>query len=168
MKMTPLQFLPMPIIAAIFAFLLMVASSQFSFLPWVAFITWGAYFLTGINTKSAIREALGFTLGISVGAAVVLLTGQLMPYLGSYTLPVVVALAGFTIVLLELIPWIDMAPMWFFGAAVFFAVGATPDLPTMASVWIPGMIGLLIGVIIAQLRGMVLKAEGLPDPLKKE
>lgn len=164
MKFT--QFLPIPIVVFFMAFLWMVIAKNFNLLAWVAFLTWGAYFMSGITTKSAIREGIGFTLGIIFGAVIILLTTYLAPALGDYALPVVVGLAGFTIVLLELVPWVDMAPSYFIGAAAFFGAGGSPDVATFMAVFVPGMLGLAIGYVTAYLRGVVLKMEGVKDPLK--
>lgn len=161
------QFLPIPIIVAIFAFGWMVASAKLNLLGWVAFVTWGGYFLTGVTTKSAIRELIAYTLGLLAGIAIVLAGVSLLPSLGGYAFPIVVAVAAFIIVMLELVPWFDMAPMYFLGAAVFFAAGAKPDVATFTATWIPGVIGLLLGIAVVYLRGQVCKMEGVQDPLKK-
>lgn len=151
------KFLPVPIIVAILAFIWMAVSAKFALLGWVAFLTWGAYFLAGVSTKSAIREAISYTLGIILGAVIVLVGTNLVPALGFFAFPVVVAVAAFVIVYLELVPWFDMAPGYFIGAAAFFAAGAKPDLTTSLSVFIPGILGLGLGVLTGYLRGMVLK-----------
>lgn len=161
------KFLPIPIIVAVLAFLWMVVAAQFNLLAWVAFITWGGYFLAGISSRSIVREAISFTLGIVFGWLIVLIGTSLTPSLGTYAFPVAVGLAGFTIVLLEIVPWFDMAPGYFFGAAAFFAAGATPDLITFTKVWIPGMLGLALGVLTGYLRGMVFRAQGEKDPLSR-
>ncbi|MFH0937396.1 MAG: DUF1097 domain-containing protein, partial [Candidatus Daviesbacteria bacterium] len=146
----------------------MVVSAQFSLLAWVAFITWGAYFLSGITSQSAIREAISFTAGIIAGAIIILANAILTPTLGANSLPVVVGVAGFIIILLELVPWFNMAPGYFLGAAAFFAAGAKPDLATLSAVWIPGMLGLGLGILTAYLRALVFKFEGVVDPLKNK
>lgn len=142
-------------------------SAKLNLLGWVAFVTWGGYFLTGVTTKSAIREFIAYTLGILAGAMIVILAMNVGTPFGGYTLPVIVGAVAFLIVLLELVPWFDMAPMYFLGAAVFFAAGAKPDGVTIMATWIPGIIGLALGVVLAYLRGQVFKLEGLKDPLKK-
>ena len=161
------KFLPVPIIVGILAFLWMVISSQFHLLAWVAFITWGGYFLSGINSKGAVREAISFSLGVIFGIAIVLLGTYLTPGLGMYAFPVAVGLAGFAIVYLELVPWFDMAPGYFFGAAAFFAAGAKPDTATFIAIWIPAMLGLGFGILTGYLRSVVFKIEHETDPLKK-
>lgn len=154
------QFLPVPIIVAILALIWMIAAAKFSLLGWVAFLTWGAYFLSGVGTKSAIREAISYTLGIILGAVIVLAGTYLTPALGFYAFPLVVAVAAFIIVYLELVPWFDMAPGYFIGAAAFFAAGAKVDATTVLSVLIPGLLGLGLGILTGYLRGMVLKEKG--------
>lgn len=151
------KFLPVPIIVAILAFIWMVIAAKFNLLGWVAFLTWGAYFLSGIGTKSAIRETISFTLGIILGVIIVIIGTALMSSLGTYAFPIVVAVAAFVIVYLELVPWFDMAPGYFIGAAAFFAAGAKPDVATSMAVFIPGMLGLALGVLTGYLRGKVLK-----------
>lgn len=165
--MKTVQFLPIPIMVGILAFVWMVVAAQFNLLPWVAFITWGAYFLAGINSRSALREAISFTLGIIFGWAIVLVGTALTPSLGTYAFPAAVGLAGFTIVLLELAPWFDMAPGYFLGAAAFFAAGAKPDVATFIAVFIPGLLGLGLGILTGWLRGWVFSAQGKSDPLQK-
>lgn len=161
------KFLPVPVIVGVAAFLFMVISAQLSLLAWVAFITWGGFFLSGISTKSAIRETIAFSLGVLLGVVIVLLGTNLTPLLGAYAFPVVVGLAAFVIVLLELVPWFDMAPMYFFGAAAFFAAGGKTDLSTLTSLWVSGMVGLLLGIVVGYLRGQVFRLERVKDPLKK-
>lgn len=166
MNISLMKFLPLPLGVGVLAAIWMMLANQFQLLPWVAFLTWGAYFLSGITTKSAVREAIGFTVGIVFGAAIVLMATALTPTLGTLAFPVVVGIAGFLIVLLELVPWFDMAPSYFIGAAAFFAAGAKPELTTMISVFVPGMLGLAFGLVSAQVRGSVLKSAGVKDPLK--
>lgn len=155
------QFLPVPIVVAILAFIWMVAAAKFSLLGWVAFLTWGAYFLSGIGTKSAIREAISFTLGIILGVVIVIVGTSLMSSFGSYTFPLVVAVAAFVIVYMELVPWFDMAPGYFIGAAAFFAAGSKPDIATSMAVFIPGILGLGLGVLTGYLRGKLLKLDSV-------
>lgn len=165
MKLT--KFLPVPLMVAAFAFIWMALAAKLSLLSWVAFITWGGYFLAGISSKSAIREAVSFTLGIALGAAIVLIGAVLSVSLGGYTFPIIVALAAFAIVLLELAPWFDMAPGYFLGAAAFFGAGGKPDTATMLAVWIPGILGLVLGILSGYFRGVIFSAERMKDPLRK-
>ena len=125
-----LKFLPIPIVVAILAFIWMYVSSQFKLLSWVAFITWAGYFLAGMDVKGALRLSISFFLGVLFAMLIVLLGTSLVPSLGTYAFPLVVAVAAFIIVLLELVPWFDLAPGYFLGAAAFFAAGATNDLAT--------------------------------------
>lgn len=162
-----MKFLPVPIMVGVLAGLWMVLAGQFNLLAWVAFITWGAYFLAGISSRSAIREAISFIAGIVFGMVIVLLGTYLTPSLGTLAFPVAVALAGFTIVLLELVPWFDMAPGYFLGAAAFFAAGAKADSATFLAVLIPGLLGLALGVLTGYLRGMIFSYEGEKDPMSK-
>lgn len=159
------KFLPIPILIGIFAFIWMVAAARLNVLAWVGFITWGAYFLTSVNTRGALREAISFTVGIIFGALIVVVATNYLSPLGSFAFPVAVGIAGFVIVLLEMVPWFDMAPGYFLGAAAFFAAGAKPDVATFSAVWIPGMLGLGLGIITAYLRGGIFKMEGEKDPL---
>lgn len=162
--MNVVRFLPVPFIVAVLAFLWMVVSAQFGLLAWVAFLTWGGYFLSGLGSKNAAREAISFTAGAIFGAAIVLLATNITEIFGSFAFPVAVALAAFAIVLLELVPWFNMAPGYFIGAAAFFAAGAKPDLATLTAVVIPGMLGLVLGIVTGNLRAMVFKLEGKSDP----
>lgn len=166
-KLNIVKFLPVPIAVGILAFLWMVISSQFNLLAWVAFITWGAYFLSGINTRGAVREGISFTLGIVFGILIVLVGTFLTPMAGMYAFPIAVALAGFIIVYLELVPWFDMAPGYFLGTAAFFAAGAKPEAATFLAVLIPGVLGLGLGILTGYLRSVIFKMEGTTDPLKK-
>lgn len=163
------KFLPVPLVVAALAFVWMYLAAQFNLLGWVAFITWGAYFLSGVSTKSAVREAIAFTAGLVFAWVIVLLGTALVAVVGlTFAFPLAVFMAAFVIVLLELVPWFDMAPAYFLGAAAFFAAGGgtNPDnLAVLISVWIPGILGLVFGVLSAYLRGSILKAEGVKDPL---
>lgn len=165
-NLTITKFLPAPLIVAVLAFIWMIVSANFSLLGWVAFLTWGAYFLSGVSTKTAIKEAISFTLGILAGVVIVLLGTYLTPVLGSYAFPLVVAVAGFIIVYLELVPWFDMAPGYFIGAAAFFAAGSKPDLATSTAVFVPGMLGLGLGILTGYLRGIALNMTGATSTAK--
>lgn len=151
------------------AFLWMVFSSQYNILGWVAFITWGGYFLAGISSRSVIREGISFILGLVAGAAIIIAGTALTPALGTFAFPVAVAIAAFIIVYLELVPWFDMAPGYFFGAAAFFAAGGgvKPSEEVFMLVAIPGLLGLALGVLTGYLRGLIFRAEGEKDPLAK-
>ena len=162
------NFLPVPIIVAVLALLYMILSANQNLLAWVGFITWGAYFLTSINTRGAIREGISFTLGIVFGAVIVMLATALAPTLGTFAVPVAVAVAAFVIVYLEMVPWFDMAPGYFLGAAAFFAAGAKPDSATFMAIFIPGIIGLALGMITAFLRRKVFAMQGKKDPMLKK
>ncbi len=157
--MSATKFLPVPVMVAVLALVWMVVAAKFTLLSWVAFLTWGAYFLSGVGTKSAVREAISYTLGIVFGAAIVLVGTSLTPALGFYAFPITVAVAAFIIVYLELVPWFDMAPGYFIGAAAFFAAGAKPDVATAISVLVPGLLGLGLGILTGYLRGILLKGK---------
>lgn len=162
------KFLPVALIVAALAFIWMFVSARLELLPWVAFITWAGYFLSGMDIKGGIHLVISFTLGVIFGMAIVAVGTQLGPSLGEWAFPVVVAVAAFMILLLELVPWFDLAPGYFLGAAAFFAAGATADWATFRVVMIPGLLGLALGFVTAYLRGVVFKLEGVEDPLKKE
>ena len=165
MKFT--KFLPVALIVAALAFLWMFISAEFEILPWVAFITWGGYFLTGANVRGGAHLVISFTLGVVFGMGIVLLGTELFPALGQWAFPAVVALAAFIILSLELVPWFDLAPGYFLGAAAFFAAGATADLDTFVAVMVPGILGLILGFVTAYLRKTVFKLEGVKDPMDK-
>lgn len=160
------QFLPVPIVVGILALLWMVFAAQFNLLAWVAFITWGGYFLSGVNSRGALREAISFNLGIVFGLAIVLVGTMLTSSLGIFAFPVAVGIAGFIIVFLELVPWFDLAPGYFLGAAAFFAAGAKPDFATLIAVFVPGLLGLGLGILTGYLRGMIFSFQGKTDPLQ--
>lgn len=168
------KFLPVPLMVAVAAFVFMWLTTRTPLLAlsWVAFITWGGYFLSGISTKSAVEEAISVTLGIGLGALIVTVATPVSSVLGeTFTFPVIVAVAAFFIVLLELVPWFDMAPGYFLGAAALFAaLGIKPTatlLDNSIAVWVPAMAGLLLGVLTGYLRGVIFGLEKVRDPKKK-
>ncbi|KKR80720.1 MAG: Glutathione-regulated potassium-efflux system protein [Candidatus Daviesbacteria bacterium GW2011_GWC1_40_9] len=161
------KFFPIPLLVAVIAFVYMWAAAQFNLIGWIAFITWGGYFLSGVSSKSAVREAISVSLGIILGAVIVLLATALSSSLGTLAVPIIVAVAAFVIVFLELVPWFDMAPGYFLGAAVFFGAGAKPDMATITAAWIPAVVGIVLGVLTGYMRGLILSAQGAQDTLKK-
>jgi len=161
------KFLPVPILVSILAFVYMIIAGQFELIAWVAFITWAGYFLAGMDLKAAIRLAISFTLGILGGMAVVWLGTNVTSSWGTYAFPAAVAPVAFVIILLELVPWFDLAPGYFLGCAAFFAAGATNDIATFKAVLIPALIGVVLGLATDFLRGAVFNMQGIEDPLKK-
>lgn len=163
-----LKFLPVPIVVAVLAFIWMYVSAQLKLLAWVAFITWAGYFLAGMDVRGALRLGISFFLGVLFAMLIVFLGTSLVPSLGIYAFPVVVAIAAFLIVLLEMVPWFDLAPGYFLGAAAFFAAGATNNLTTFLAVIMPALLGIGLGMITGFLRGSIFKLEHVKDPLKEE
>ncbi|MBI5448218.1 MAG: DUF1097 domain-containing protein [Gammaproteobacteria bacterium] len=158
------HFLEIPLVIAILSFAWMEVAARFNLHPWVGFVTWGAYFLTGCSLKSAGREALGFTLGLFFGLIIHFLAFKLQPMLGDHAAPLVVGIAAFIIVSLELAPWFDMAPSYFLGAGVYFAAGGEPQkIPLL---FVAGMVGLAFGILSALHRGHVFKRHDQKDPIQ--
>jgi hypothetical protein len=125
--------------------------------------------MAGAKYSRLHKEIIGLTGGV-VFAAVLL---YLLPFFGkifgaSWSLPVLVFLAVFLIVLLELTDWFELAPAYFFGFAGYFALlfgGSAPAQMTsgnLFSYWYLLMLGLGLGVLTQFFRNAIFDILKVP------
>lgn len=166
-QVTVKNFTPVCLMVALIASLWMIISAKFGIIAWVPFISWALYFIAGSKLSRLPKEAIALTGGIIIGYIVLLLIPKFIGIFGgTFGVPVIVFIAAFVIVMLELTDWFELAPAYFFSFATYFAAffgtsGATP-FSMIWPVWLPLMIGLLLGVITAELRKRILLAQGVP------
>lgn len=152
------KWVPIALGVGILAAAYVIVARQFNLILWAAFISWPLYFLAGATIRKLDKEVIGLSGGLLAGWGLV----QLIPFFSGifgdfWTLPVLVLLACFVIVFLEIVPEFDMAPAYFLSFASFFAAmglinpvtgqlyGAGFD--TVIKLWIPLMVGLVFAYV---------------------
>lgn len=173
--MTFTKFLPVALMIALVAAAWVLFGSYFSLVLWVPFISWAMYFVYEPVSQKARRitkEIIGLTGGIACGY----LTLVIMPFFikvfgAALGLPITVFLVAFTIVILELTNWFELAPAYFFAYAGYFAYVfggfAVSKENALVPFWLLIMLGLAIGYLTAWLRRKILEKEGLYGPSQK-
>lgn len=152
------KFMPVPVITGLLAFLYILLVQRISVSPWPGFITWAGYLLLKpYKSDNILRKAIGFTLGIFIGVLISIGEIYFYPVFGSYALALSVALATFIIISLEVIPYFDLAPSYFLGAAVFFAAGEQINSNGLFNIWIPGILGIIFGIITVYFRSKFIE-----------
>ncbi len=166
-EVTVKNFTPVCLMVAFIASLWMIISAKTGIIAWVPFISWALYFIAGSRISRLGKEVIALTGGVVIGYIVLLLIPKFIVLFGStFGVPVIVFIAAFIIVILELTNWFELAPAYFFGFATyfaaFFAAPAATPIMMLWPVWFPLMIGLLLGVITAELRKRILLVQGVP------
>lgn len=171
--MTFKKFIPVSLmIAAVAAIYILVAPYLKISSLWVPFISWPLYFIAGAKPSRLHKEIFGLAGGTILGFLTILVSGALTPILGgTFALPATVFVVAFTIVMLELTDWFELAPAYFFAFAGYFAYvfggfgGIMSTSTDYAMAMIPFtillLLGLGLGYITALLRKKILEKEGL-------
>ncbi len=163
--MKALKFAPVPIMVGVLAFVFILLVQAIHVDAWPGFITWAGYLLAKPNgLPNALRKGIAFTLGILIGMLIVISATYLDSSFGSYALAFSVACAAFVILLLELVPFFDMAPAYFLGAATFFAAGAKITGDDFLKIWVPGLLGIIFGLVTAYLRTKLIDETSQKNP----
>lgn len=163
------KFIPVAVMVGVLGALYVMVGARLNFILWVPFISWALFFMAGAKYGRLHKEIIGLTGGLFF--AVVLL--YLLPFFGNifgatWALPVLVFLAVFFIVLLELTDWFELAPAYFFGFAGYFAVlfgGSAPAQMGWGNIfayWYLLMLGLGLGVITQFFRNAIFSSLGVP------
>jgi len=164
------KFLPVALMIAVIAALYILLAQYFKVSAiWVPFISWPLYFIAGAKPSRLHKEVLGLTGGILFGYVTLLVATPFSGFFGSTLgLPLTVLLVAFTIVILELTDWFELAPAYFFAYAGYFAYvfggfggKVTTPAKDMIPFWILLMVGLGLGYISAFLRKKILEKEGV-------
>ncbi|MDR2465787.1 MAG: DUF1097 domain-containing protein [Prevotellaceae bacterium] len=129
---------------------------------YIAFVAWAVYFFSGCTLKGGIRAAIGYAVGVSFSAGIILLAGQ-FACLGCFAVPAAVFVVVFLVLYLEKVPWVDLIPAMFVASGCYFGIMtyvAPDDAPlcenlcnTAAVELLYGFIGLLFGWITITGKG---------------
>src|SRR4030042_167643 len=168
--MTTKKFIPVAVMIAVVAALFMLIGTKLGVTStWVPFISWPLYFIAGSKPSRLHKEIFGLTGGIIFGYITLLVATPFSAFFGATLgLPLTVLLVAFSIVILELTDWFELAPAYFFAYAgyfayVFGAFGGPTATPasSMIPYWILLMVGLALGYISAFLRKKILERGGV-------
>lgn len=160
------------LLAALSVYLTGTLSSSMAWFgaPWVLFISWGAWFSVGAKMRRLGKFIIALTGGVAFGwLTVFAYTGILQPLVGDpWALPVTVFFVATTIVLLELTDWFELAFVYFFAYAGYFAylfggfAKADGILWPAIYCWILLMVGVAFALLNSSLKNLILGAEGVP------
>lgn len=165
------KFIPVAAMVGVLGALYVMVGTKLNFILWVPFISWALFFMAGAKYSRLHKEIIGLTGGLFFAAVLL----YLLPFFGeifgaNWSLPVLVFLAVFFIVLLELTDWFELAPAYFFGFAGYFAVlfggSATAQMSwgNIFSCWYLLMLGLGLGVLTQFFRNAIFDFLGvLPE-----
>ncbi|HJN62348.1 MAG TPA: DUF1097 domain-containing protein [Candidatus Parcubacteria bacterium] len=156
------KWIPIALMVGIIAAIYVIIAREFNLILWAAFVSWPLYFLAGTTIKKMDEAVIGLTGGLIAGWGLVKLIPLFSGTFGAFwTLPVLVTIAAFIIVFLEIVPEFDMAPAYFLSFASFFAAmgilnSATgevlgPGFDTVIKLWIPFMVGLGFAYLTGKL-----------------
>jgi len=165
------KFLPVASSVGLLAALWIAIGSAYALVLWVPFLSWALVFGAGAGKLSRVpKEIIGLVGGTIAGTLVVYLLPSSSALLGdTLGLPVLVFLAGTTIVLLELTNWFELAPAYFFSFAGFFAylfggfAGVAGMTPASIATYIALLfVGTGLGVITVFVRTFLLDLMKVP------
>lgn len=164
------KFLPVALMVAALATSWVVIGSRMNLVLWVPFISWALFFMAGAKYSRLHKEVIGLTGGAVFAVVLLWLLPTFSNIFGAaWGLPVLVFLAAFLIVLLEVTDWLELAPAYFFSFAAFFAfwfgkfagstAGVGPDILAWGPIvnfWFLLMIGLGYGALTQLFRDKIL------------
>jgi len=143
--------------------------------PWVLFISWGAWFSIGAKMKRLGKMIIALAGGVIFGVITIVVYAKILsPILGEpWALPATVFLIATTIVLLELTDWFEIAFVYFFSYAGYFAYlfggFAGASINPIENPYTPAiycLILLMAGVVFALanifLKDAILGTENVP------
>lgn len=171
------KFIPVAASVGVIAAIWMIISAKvtigsYALIPWVPFLSWALVFGAGGGKFSRLpKEIIGLAGGTIAGAVVVLLMAQFNSIFGATLgVPVLVFLAAFIIVMLELTDLFELAPAYFYSFAGFFAYlfggfagTAEVSFPLVAVYLVLLLIGTGLGVITVLARGVILDMLKVPQ-----
>lgn len=142
--------------------------------PWVLFISWGAWFSIGAKMHRMTKFIAALTGGVVFGWLTLFVNAMFFtPWFGATLgLPLTVVAAATCIVLLELTSLFELAFIYFFTYAGYFAyvfggfagqsADATGWLWNGIYFWILLMVGVLFAVVNVYLKNMLFNVERVP------
>lgn len=138
--------------------------------PWMLFLAWVAYAVTGTGAKSGLPLLACFVGGAIAGCVVVVGGTAAQGALGMFALPLALALGCGALALLEYAPVLNTVSSWFFGMVAFFATGEPPSVALVTHLAAAAMLGVLCGWLAATLRALAAPAPNASasQPLKRE
>jgi len=128
---------------------------------WQAFIAWGCHFHGGGKFTGYRNATVCMIFGALVGAAAVLLAGQLGS-LGSLAAPIAVGLGASVICLASALPLLAAIPASVYGFAAIaglILVGKVPAAQAILPTAISIVIGALFGIVSEYLAGALSKKD---------
>lgn len=133
---------------------------------WLPFISWTFYCLDGANPKRLFNLVFGFTMGMLIGLATVMLINPMTAIFGAtFALPIIVFFMVIIILLAELVKPVNSVPAYFFAYSSYFAyyygkfggVSQTP-INIIPLFWTLSLFGFGLGVITMAIRRKLLNS----------
>lgn len=164
------KFIPVAVMVGTLAALFVIIATKLQLILWIPFISWALFFIAGAKYSRLPKQIIGLTGGLLFAVVILYLIPIFMNIFGGFwALPILVFLAAFLIVLLEVTDWFELAPAYFFSFAGYFALlfgGSVPAQMTGQNIftfWYMLMVGLLLGVITQFLRDKIFDALKVPQ-----
>lgn len=165
------KFAPVAAAIGILAGGWIAVGNAYSLVLWVPFLSWALVFGAGAAKFSRVpKEVIGLVGGTAIAVILVLLIPRVTDIVGgTLALPLLVFLAAFIIVMLELTDLFELAPAYFYSFAGFFAylfggfeggVGITTGSVTMYIVLL--LVGTGLGLVSVIVRNFILNALKVP------
>lgn len=147
MKNTPTskQFALYTIIAAVVAAIAAWSSEALALEVWIMFAGFIAWFTRPTTLRESVNAMICLWLGIALAAISYKMTGVIIPFLGSFTLPVVVFLLAILIVGLRNTSPVNNMLTWFLGMVTFFAADKGISVETFGHLFMATAIGGFAG-----------------------
>ena len=162
-----LKFSPNALVIAGLAALMQVIDMNVqSFLAWIGFAAWACFFISGANTKGAVKVVSCWVAGVIASIAILELGGFLTDLIGNAKIgfPIAVGLIAYVVILFERVPALDLIPAWFVGAACYFAlhgkVGFVSHQNAAIAVLLSCLIAQAFGFATVALQGLAAKTLG--------
>jgi len=166
------KFLPVAASVGMLAAVWVGIGSAYSLVLWVPFLSWALVFGAGAGKISRVpKEVIGLVGGTVAAIIVVLLLPMVTSVVGgTLALPILVFLAGTSIVLLELTNWFELAPAYFFSFAGYFAYlfggfagGSAVTVESTVMYLVLLLVGTGLGVATIMLRKFWLDMMKVPQ-----
>lgn len=165
------KFIPVAAAVGILAAGWAAVGLNYSLVLWVPFLSWALFFGAGAGKlKRVPKEIIGLTGGTAYAVVLVALIPYFSKVFGDFwALPVLVFLAGSSIVLLEVTNWFELAPAYFYSFAGFFAflfggfAGAEMNFPMILNFWLLLMLGTGLGIATGFTRKFILDFLKVPS-----
>ena len=147
MKMTFKQFLPIPIIVAAVATVLVIVYNQvfpeISLLKntlnpgmmAVTFQAWAMYFMAGCCLLGGLKTLIGYIGGIVASVLIMEMSGLFSQANQSWALPLAVFIVVIPVIMAERVKLINFVPAWFIGSGMFFVLRSGAPFGAMGTRW---------------------------------